>query len=433
MIRYLPNTCNQESRFLSLKTAACFVVFFLLSQSFVAAFQAGGKIPLQGYGGERNFVICADGTIWATNGHNGIICFSDGRWETFSLLQSDADVENKRNNVKQPIVDCIIGGSDGMAFVKSATICAVCCSNAKAEKSPSGHVVASGTLHALLEERGDLIRTNFSKPSYSLSQPRVSLAFTKSGQIWCSVKSSVHVFDGEVWHDANDALISVGARRKGMALLSTIGDERVYVSGLRNSKRGRGSFFGELKEGVFQFTAAPNVHDDVNEGYVLYDKENAFWFGSTNARSLSSADQRIKQAAVKIVPNESPEIYEDAGVPRLIDESGSVWLANTDSRKASEFKIQRNGKVVQQCTIPGFQKGRKLFCDKPGSVYAEKRISLQHLVAEGPDFDDFKIADRLRFPEDLKRPKFLGYSSQGGLVYADGMRLHLRKLSGGQE
>ena len=149
---------------------------------------------------------------------------------------------------------------------------------------------------------------------------------------------------------------------------------------------------------------------------------------STKAKSLGGADQIIGQAAVKVAPNKPIEAFENMGEPSLVDVSGNIWLTDLHREKGDQVNIFRGGKVAQKIQIPGFRNG-KLFCDPSGSVYAETESGLQHLVADGSAFDQFRVAGLLPYPSDLKRLKLMGYSSKGGVVYASGSELHLRRLS----
>ena len=84
----------------------------------------------------------------------------------------------------------------------------------------------------------------------------------------------------------------------------------------------------------------------------------------------------------------------------------------------------RNGKVIQHLQIPQLTDAGFLISDRPGSVYARTTLGLQHLVADGPKFEQYRLAklysiegiagDRLG---QLLRPYFwYGYSKHGYLV-----------------
>ena len=93
-----------------------------------------------------------------------------------------------------------------------------------------------------------------------------------------------------------------------------------------------------------------------------------------------------------------------------------MWLCDSRGPIQDTFHVWRSGKIVQKLQIPQADRNTFLFSDRPGSVYAWTISGLQHLVADGPTFDTYRL-DRL-YPLEgiLGQSLSPGYSKHGYLV-----------------
>ena len=410
---FQPKTSFQMFTF---RLSICLIAFWFASQSHTEALAQNDDVPSHLYS------IGDDGTIWASTKKSQLVGFHDGKWKRADFF----------DDLFRPSYFSVTGGRDGVALVNTGSKYFIC-----QPGEETIDLIASGSLHQLLEDHTELMKNKFARldkfARLSYSQQREPrFCFTQNGKIWCSSHGSVHVFDGEVWHDATDALIS-----KGMFPLShqlaAVGDERVFINCSFTSGK---AVLGELADGKFQFTSTLGASSRFNEGYFFYDNEGVLWL-KLAIRSLGPGSYRALGPA-RIPPDQPLEVVDNAGpngFPRLSDASGNTWLVGREPgerKESDEVKIWKAGKIVQRVTIPGYSQGlnpEPMFSDRPGSVYAKTKSGFQHLIADGPDFENFELVEELSDPKDLNRPKFLGYSSQGWLVYRGSGKLHLRALS----
>ena len=406
-----PKTSFQMFTF---RLSICLIAFWFASQSRTEALAQNDDVPSHLYS------IGDDGTIWAETKRSQLVGFHDGKWKRADFFD---DISRRQGKHRGPRLFSVAGGRDGVALVNTGSKYIIC-----QPGEETIDLIASGSLHQLLEEHTELMKNNFARLKYSQERERY-FCFTKNGKIWCSGGGSVHVFDGEVWHDATDALISKGVFPLAH-LLAAVGDERVYIYGHRKS------VFGELADGKFQFTSAPRA-SGFNEGYFFYDNEGVLWLNG----AFSGSGGYRWLGPVRIPPDQPPKVVDNAGPygrPKLSDASGNTWLlfrkVREIGKESDEVLIcNKAGKIVQRVTIPGYNQrpnSGAMFSDRPGSVYAKTKSGFQHLIAEGPDFENFEVVEELSNPKDLNRPKFFGYSSQGWLVYKETKgKVRLRALS----
>ena len=131
--------------------------------------------------------------------------------------------------------------------------------------------------------------------------------------------------------------------------------------------------------------------------------------GSTTAASVVRQRSRINGQSV-------PQNLGDVGAPVLADEAGNVWLCDIRGPIQDTYNVWRDGKVVQRVQIPHADRNTFLFSDQPGSVYAWTISGLQHLVADGPTFDKYRL-ERLYPLEGISGQSLSrAYSKHGYLV-----------------
>lgn len=95
-------------------------------------------------------------------------------------------------------------------------------------------------------------------------------------------------------------------------------------------------------------------------------------------------------AGLRLVEHGPGEPLKNSGWAQLADPAGNVWLSEIQGKLPSYFHLWRDGKITQQLEISGYESGGILFSDRPGSVYANTPVGLQHWVAEEPEFKTFR-------------------------------------------
>jgi hypothetical protein len=205
-----------------------------------------------------------------------------------------------------------------------------------------------------------------------------------AGHIWCwepSGRLLVEV-DG-AWSDADEALTEAGSRA-GHVISAVLvgGGSKLYVRTNDVGRNGRNAFFAEVKNGKPHCVAAPRDVDWFEPPRNLFDRDGGFWIGESAVAG---------QVAYRVGPEGSVEEFRNIGLPALTDEAGGVWLCDSRGPIQDNFHIWRKGQPVQKLVIPKANLNTFLFSDRPGSVYAQTVSGLQHLVADGPNFDFYRL------------------------------------------
>jgi hypothetical protein len=203
-----------------------------------------------------------------------------------------------------------------------------------------------------------------------------------AGNTWCWEPSGRLLVEVDsAWSDADEALTDSHAGHVINAVL--VGDgSKLYVRTKDVGRIGGNAFFAELKNGkphcvtaprdVFWFEPPPN----------LFDRDGGFWIGASTVAG---------QVAYRLSREGKVNELRNVGLPVLADEAGDVWLCESRGPIQDNFRIWRKGQLVQKLVIPKADMKTFLFSDRPGSVYAWTVSGLQHLVADGPNFDCYRL------------------------------------------
>ena len=339
--------------------------------------------------------VGGDGTVWALDPQQRLICFCDGQWKT-------ADAE------PNPRVRTLVPGREGVLLLETEVQLTLYRLDQK---------IASGGLLELIEEQRELICRAFGPGTPPPStRALLMLCASRDGRVWCVRDRSLRVLGDDRWHDALDPLVEASVRNGMVAYLAPIGDgNTVYASDLRSLHDQGGSCFGRLEQGKLRFVKAPHTISGHGPYLGVRDREGALWIPATQGRAAGTSDIITGQIAIRIRQQGAVEQLVNSGHARLADEAGNVWLGEIHGKPPDLLNIWRDGEIVQQLHVPAY-KGGLLFSDRPGSVFARTAEGLQHLVADPPDFVRHRVGRLYALPDVLARAQFEGHSSQGYLV-----------------
>lgn len=230
-----------------------------------------------------------------------------------------------------------------------------------------------------------------------------------AGNVWCwepTGRLLVEV-DG-AWSDADEALTAAGSHAGRVTNAVLVGDgSKLYVRAKDAGRIDGNAFFAEVKNGKPQFISAPRDVDGFQPPRNLFDRDGGFWIGVST---------KAGQVAHRVGRDGGVEEIRNVGLPVLADEAGHVWLREIRGPNQENFHIWRNGQLVQKLVIPKADKNTFLFSDRPGSVYAWTDSGLQHLLADGPDFDAYRL-DKVYPVEGIPGQALSkGYSEHGYLA-----------------
>jgi hypothetical protein len=258
----------------------------------------------------------------------------------------------------------------------------------------------------------------------------IQIVASRSGRIWCIANHSLRLFVKDRWYDAADALIAAGSSRGHAMFVAPIGNgDRAFVSDLRLLHDGGRSFVGQFEGNKLKFTDAPHsMHSDTMP-YTRRDTEDGLWISANEGRSLGTADETTGQLAVHVNDSGVASKLTNSGRPQLFDQAGHVWLTSIWGRPSDMVQIWRAGKIHQQIRIPAYLGG--LICsDSPGSVYAVTAAGLQHLQADAPHYNEYRLG-QLYSVEDFDGA-IQAFSSNGYVAFTTNVgrssKFHLVEL-----
>lgn len=342
--------------------------------------------------------MTAEGAIWTADAKEQLIRFDDDHWQVIRPQTNDVSIRG------------ILAGGGNVVLVEVGGEWVL---------YQGADEIGSGPLFELLENYCELLCKAFSPEHFRVPrQATMTLVGNRYGHLWLLQENDLWLFANNRWYDSTDALESAGCRAGKVDYLAPVGDGgTVIVSNLRTASAGNSSFFGKLEEGKLRFTRALHIpYRFGNPRPGIRDLDGAFWLPSTGSgtrRSPVFANPR--QWAARIKTDGAIEQLEVSGVARLADRSGNVWLSENNRLTPGKFRIWRDGKVVQELRIPAYENGL-IFADRPGSVYAYTASGLQHVVADGPDYREYRLGQLYSISGVVGQPTFQTFSKQGWLV-----------------
>jgi hypothetical protein len=274
--------------------------------------------------------------------------------------------------------------------------------------------VGSGERFTLLEQHRARIEQAFGPGSsggqcLGASAGHCGVQVDLAGHIWCWEPSGrlLVELDG-VWSDADEALTEAGSGACHVVNAVLVGDgSRLYVRTNHAGRIGGSAFFAEVKNGKPHFAAAPRDVSWFEPPRNLFDRDGGFWIGVSTVTG---------QVAYRVGPEGKVEEIPNLGLPALADEAGDVWQCEIRGPVQDNFHIWRKGQPVQKLVIPKADLHTFLFSDQPGSVYASTVSGLQHLVADAPNFNSYRM-QKLHLVEGVSGQALsYGYSRHGYLA-----------------
>ena len=75
----------------------------------------------------------------------------------------------------------------------------------------------------------------------------------------------------------------------------------------------------------------------------------------------------------------------------MVDAAGNLWVEKNLGPAGCTYKLWRKGEWTQEITVPNVTRNLPPFSDRPGSVYAWTSQGLQQLIADPPDFKQYRV------------------------------------------
>lgn len=336
-----------------------------------------------------------DGTIYTIDDERLPICWTGGKWHRLS------DRPHRKFSTS------VVPGRGNMALIADGLDVLLC-------EGPT--VIAEGNLTDLVEKRNEWLVNAFahSRPQPPAPQP-LQVAVSRAGLTWC-LTGKLRLFADGAWHDPIAALKAAGSKRGNVKLLAPIGGSgRIFVSDLKLRSSGGQSFYGQFTMEGLKFSEAPHVTE--RRGSYLLGRDQSLWLATRGRFSTGSSDWITGQNAIRVPARGPAQVFNNAGDPCLVDEAGNVWLRQIRGKSVEHVHVWSDGKIVQQLQIPNYE-GGFLCSDRPGSVYAMTLTGLQHLLADGPDFREYRLAEQHAIEDLQGRLAHATFSPLGYIVLA---------------
>jgi hypothetical protein len=368
------------------------------------------------------FAIGDEGAVWATDPSGHLVHFNGFQWNPV------------QGGTHRRIRDLIPGHDDVL----------LACSENTAALYRGTQEIAAAELTELIEKHRDLVRKAFGPRSgirhrvQFVDRYKHGLVADRNGNIWLAQpQGRLLVYANGAWHDTNEALVDGGASEGLAATLALVGDgSAILVDELKLRRCDAGTpLFGRVSDGKPHFVKAP-----ANCRFGEMPRNIASPDGTVWMPSYAFGRHGVSRADETGVRQDLPNV----GYPLLSDEAGNLWAVELRGLTRDHLNVCRNGKVIQHLQIPHLTNAGFLVSDRPGSVYARTTLGLQHLVAEGPKFEQYRLGKLYpiegiagdRMGQLLRPHSWYGYSKHGYLVvlgsFATGrnptQKLHLIKL-----
>lgn len=323
------------------------------------------------------FEVGDDGSIWVLDPQGNLLRWNGAQWV-------------KLRTPLEPNARYFLPGSEGVMLIDCNGLVLLF----QGEKE-----FGRGSLLQVLKQHHQLLARAFGpRRSTDRKALDVSLAADAQGNLWCTARQTLHVLVGDRWHESIEGLLAAGSRKCEVRYLAPIDDgQKIYLTDLQSRSEGGTSLIGEVKDGELSFSPAPLPAYPYTRVISLRDPAGGLWIGShiysNSVPRFGSGDSLSGQLAIRLTAAGVADEVKNSGWPQLIDRSGTVWLGEGIVTTVGKFNLWRNGKIVQTLTIPGFDRQRSvLLSNAPGSVLVNTVDGLLHLVADGPDYANYRPA-----------------------------------------
>jgi hypothetical protein len=361
------------------------------------------------------FSFADDGSIWALQREENPVARPGGNWGG-KIVRYDGKTWTPLDSQPSQMAFSFMPGKDGIMLVQSQMESILY----RGEKE-----IASGDLVDMIEKNKEVFQKNFDSdmPNFQnfTGRPTTQIVADKAGNIWRLEEGGrLLVLVGDKWLLAHEPLVAAGSSSGMMFSIAPLGDrQKIYAWDRNETPTKPCAFLGEVKDGKLVFSESPRLTTQGNEFLRVRDAENALW-GVWNTQDPKKGYQQLM---VRLAPDGTSEKFDFNGNPKLVDEAGNVWVEKTFGPKGLTYKIWRKGEWIQEISVPGVSRSYAPISDKPGSVFVWTNQGLQHLVADGPDYKQFRV-EQLYSIDNLsgdiqyllydKAHGYLGVLMQGG-------------------
>jgi hypothetical protein len=335
------------------------------------------------------FAVTDDGAVWLMeredspaqpalppqpggNWGGRLVRFNGKDWQTLETQPSQA-------------VQSMTPGSGGVLLVQS---------QAESILYRGEKAIGSGDLVGLIEKNRDAFAKGFDAAtprfsSYDLNvQQSSQVVADKAGNVWrLEPGGRLLVLVGDRWLLAHEALIAAGSPAGVISLLLPIGDGRKIVAVDRGGTPGHPrAFFGQVIDGKLSFADAPKVELRGSESLRLRDAEGNLWSHGVLRESPRDSRQQI----VCVGADGVREKLDFVGLPKLVDQAGTLWIERKSGVAGASYKLWRKGEWLPDVAVPRAMRNLPLFSGRPGSVYAWTVEGVQPFVADPPEFKSYR-------------------------------------------
>jgi hypothetical protein len=350
------------------------------------------------------FAIADDGAVWAVHPDQGLVRFHNRQWQRLA---------------EQPegYIRAMLAGTDGVVAVRAGV----------------GHYLSDTlfyrgnqkiiacTLDSLTKRAGDVLKKAFGANSPAFAgrwrqNPGWQFVADRQGNIWSADESGNFVVQSgdQLLSPTTEPLIDNGVLQVRISCLMPVGDGRkVYAADFERNL----AFLGEVENSRLRFTPMPPIQGP-SRLCTMRDTDGCLWILAGSGSSDGSGGRVASPTIFRIGHEGVVEKLEMNARPCLVDRAGNVWLGHVSRDSTPSCSVWRQGKLVQDIAIPELDSGMFLVSDRPGSVYALTCMGLQHLVADAPNFDHYRLDKVYSIDDVVGEITALEYSKLGCLLLA---------------
>ena len=279
--------------------------------------------------------------------------------------------------------------------------------------------IANGDLVEIIEKNRDVFRRSFAAdaPAFSYdpnSRQASQVVADKAGNIWRLEEGGrLLVLVGDRWLLAHEPLVAAGSPGGAVSYTLPLGDGQKIYGSDRGGMPGRlGGFFGEVKDGKLLFAEAPKIEIRDNDSLKVRDADGSIWA----VCNLKDATGNYRQNIICLGGDGIREKLDCVGNPKLVDAAGNLWLEKGLAPAGCTYKLWRKGEWLAEITVPNVTRTYRPFSDRPGSVYVWTSQGLQQLLADPPDFKQFRLGPLYSIDNLSGELIAWGFSKQGFVV-----------------
>ena len=303
----------------------------------------------------------------------------------------------------------LIAGDGGIVLVRSVE------SGAAANQDTlyrGEQYIASAQANVLIKQNHGLFSKAFG-PGCPLTL-RCPLAAYNAGNVWYSDEQGrVLVLVGDQWHSAAEAIVAARLPQFRPSLICPVGGGRaVYLADMER----RQGCLGSVERGQIHCKPVPGIIFADVDPRIVRDAEGAVWLFARPGLVDGDGSFIDHPTIVRLGAEGVRERLPLFGAPYLIDATSAIWLGRAPLESSEVFNVLRSGKLLQKIRVPHLHARWLLVSDRPGSVYVLTTMGLQHLVADPPAFDRYRLGTTYSIDEVAGEIIEYGCSKHGHLL-----------------